>query len=72
MLKNGSGMVYDQALDQLAQGHDELGRPADPDDCADDFQFKLEGQLIRRHPEFHMEDRVLLERIDSRGSRLMP
>ena len=30
-------MVYDQALDQLAQGHDELGRPADPDDCADDF-----------------------------------
>ena len=28
------------------------------------LQFKLEGQLIRRHPEFHMEDRVLLERID--------
>lgn len=28
------------------------------------LQFKLEGQLIKRHPEFHMEDRVLLERID--------
>ena len=28
------------------------------------IQFKLEGQLIRRHPEFGMEDRVLLDRID--------
>ena len=28
------------------------------------LQFKLEGQLIMRHPEFHMEDRVLLNRID--------
>ena len=28
------------------------------------LQFKLEGQLIRRHPEFDMEDRMLLNRID--------
>ncbi len=28
------------------------------------LQFKLEGQLIMRHPEFHMEDRMLLDRID--------
>lgn len=28
------------------------------------LQFKLEGQLIMRHPEFHMEDRMLLHRID--------
>lgn len=28
------------------------------------LQFKLEGQLIRRHPEFGMEDRMLLNRID--------
>lgn len=28
------------------------------------MQFKLEGQLIMRHPEFHMEDRLLLDRID--------
>lgn len=28
------------------------------------IQFKLEGQLIRRHPEYEMEDRSLLERID--------
>lgn len=28
------------------------------------MQFKLEGQLIMRHPEFHMDDRMLLDRID--------
>lgn len=26
--------------------------------------FKLEGQIIRRHPEYHMDDRMLLHRID--------
>jgi len=31
--------------------------------------FKLEGQLIKRHPEFHMEDRLLLDKIDfARGT----
>ena len=28
------------------------------------LQFKLEGQLIRRHPEYDMDDRLLLGRID--------
>ena len=28
------------------------------------IQFKLEGQLIRRRPEFGMEDRLLLDKID--------
>ncbi len=28
------------------------------------IQFKLEGQLMLRHPEFKMEDRMLLHRID--------
>jgi len=28
------------------------------------LQFKLEGQLIMRHPEWHMEDRLLLDKID--------
>lgn len=28
------------------------------------IQFKLEGQLIMRHPEFHMDDRMMLDRID--------
>ncbi|MCM1113400.1 MAG: fructose-1,6-bisphosphatase [Muribaculum sp.] len=27
-------------------------------------QFKLEGQFIMRHPEFRMEDRLLLDKID--------
>lgn len=28
------------------------------------IQFKLEGSLIRRHPEWKMDDRILLERVD--------
>ena len=28
------------------------------------IQFKIEGQTIRRHPEFGMEERALLHRID--------
>ena len=28
------------------------------------IQFKLEAEIIRRHPEFQMEDRMLLHRID--------
>jgi fructose-1,6-bisphosphatase-3 len=28
------------------------------------IQFKLEGQLIKRHPEFGMDDRLLLDKID--------
>ncbi|MDD3231214.1 MAG: fructose-1,6-bisphosphatase [Oscillospiraceae bacterium] len=36
------------------------------------IQLKLEGQLIRRHPEYHMEDRRLLEKIDfSKGTVLI-
>lgn len=28
------------------------------------IQLKLEGQLIKRHPEFNMDDRLLLDKID--------
>jgi len=28
------------------------------------IQFKLEGQLIKEHPEYQMEDRLLLDKID--------
>lgn len=28
------------------------------------IQFKLEGAIIKRHPEFHMDDQLLLEMID--------
>lgn len=27
--------------------------------------FKLEGQIIMRHPEFDMQDRLLLDKIDT-------
>lgn len=30
------------------------------------IQFKLEGQLIKKHPEYHMEDRLLLDKINFR------
>ncbi|MBR6115254.1 MAG: fructose-1,6-bisphosphatase [Oscillospiraceae bacterium] len=29
------------------------------------IQFKLEGQLIRNHPEYHMDDRLLLHLVDA-------
>ncbi len=28
------------------------------------IMFKLEGQLIQRHPEYHLDDRLLLDKID--------
>lgn len=28
------------------------------------IQFKLEGNLIKKHPEYEMQDRIMLERID--------
>lgn len=34
------------------------------------MQFKLEGQLILRHPEYGMEDRLLLDKIDT-GRRIV-
>ena len=37
------------------------------------IQFKLEGQLLRRHREFQMDDRCLLHRIDpQKGTITMP
>lgn len=32
--------------------------------------FKIEGQLIRRNPEFEMEDRLLLDKIDYNASNI--
>ncbi|MBQ6904331.1 MAG: fructose-1,6-bisphosphatase, partial [Lachnospiraceae bacterium] len=34
------------------------------------LQFKAEGQLIKKHPEFHMEDRNLLDKIDYKKGTL--
>lgn len=35
------------------------------------IQFKLEGQLIKKHPEFKMEDRLLLDKIDYEKKTVM-
>ena len=35
------------------------------------LQFKLEGQFIMRHPEFHMEDRLLLDKIDHKEKTVL-
>ncbi|MBR6782051.1 MAG: fructose-1,6-bisphosphatase [Clostridia bacterium] len=42
------------SMDNLAKAHKAIAI----------ILFKLEGQLIRRHPEFGMEDRLVLEQID--------
>ena len=42
------------SMDSLAKAHKAIAI----------MLFKLEGQLIRRHPEFGMEDRLVLEAID--------
>ena len=34
------------------------------------IQFKLEGQIIKRRPEFEMEDHLLLEKIDVANNRI--
>lgn len=35
------------------------------------IRFKLEGQIVRRHPEYEMEDRLLLDKIDYGNGTLM-
>ncbi len=34
------------------------------------IQFKLEGQLIKRHPEFEMDDRLLLDKINHKNNEV--
>lgn len=35
------------------------------------IQFKLEGQIIKAHPEFHMKDRLLLDKIDYENGTIL-
>ena len=35
------------------------------------IQFKLEGQLIKQHPEFDMDDRLLLDKVDFEKGTVM-
>ncbi len=34
------------------------------------IQFKLEGQLIKEHPEYHMEERLLLDKMDVKNKKV--
>ncbi len=34
------------------------------------IQFKLEGQLIKKHPEYKMDDRLLLDKINYRNGKI--
>ncbi|MBO1307575.1 fructose-1,6-bisphosphatase [Enterococcus sp. 669A] len=52
--KNCSADYSIESLDTLEKVHQALSI----------LQFKLEGQLIKRHPEFEMEDRLLFDQID--------
>lgn len=52
--KNSSESYSIESLDSLEKVHQALSI----------LQFKLEGQLIKRHPEFQMDDRLLFEKID--------
>jgi len=49
-----SGEIYAEEPDLLKRMHKAIAV----------IQFKLEGQIIHRHPEYEMEDRLLLEKID--------
>ena len=35
------------------------------------IQFKLEGQIILKHPEYHMEDRLLLDKINFKNGKVI-
>lgn len=46
--------IIENELDLLAKMHKAISM----------LQFKIEGQVIKRHPEFEMDDRLLLDKID--------
>ncbi len=50
----GTGAIDDKTRQLIAKEHKAIAI----------LQFKLEGQLYKKHPEWNMQDRALLERID--------
>ncbi len=63
VLENGYGI----SLRRLAMFAQQVYAPAGPDAllrAISVLMFKLEGQVILRHPEYEMEDRLLLGKID--------
>ncbi len=50
----GTGTIDDKTRQLIAKEHKAIAI----------LQFKLEGQLYKKHPEWNMQDRALLDRID--------
>ncbi len=50
----GTGAIDDKTRQLIAKEHKAIAI----------LQFKLEGQLYKKHPEWNMQDRALLDRID--------
>ena len=48
------GMLSDKDFNMIAKMHKAIAI----------MQFKAEAQIIKRHPEFHMDNRLLLDKID--------
>lgn len=51
---NGEEKIYPEEIRQIAKMNQAISV----------IQFKLEGEIIKRHPEFEMENRQLLSKID--------
>jgi len=61
----GDSMVYKpKVIEKDKIGLNDIGLVAKLRRAAATLQFKLEGQIISRHPEYHMEDRLVLNGVD--------
>ena len=57
---------YPHTLDDVVYDNVDLSLTAKMHKAIAVIQFKLEGQLLREHPEYHMDDRRLFEKTDFR------
>ena len=62
--KDDCERFFPQILDQNIYDAVDPGLAAKMHKAIAVIQFKVEGQIIKRHPEYEMEDRLLLEQID--------
>lgn len=63
--KNDNSAAFKpKALEDIEYKPKDLETMAKIQKAAAIIQFKLEGQLIKKHPEFKMKDRLLLDKID--------
>ena len=64
-LENGYGVTIRPLADFAAAAYPDAGSPQQAQlKAVSVLLFKLEGQVIRRHPEYRMEERMLLHRMD--------